>query len=126
MIEFILKILITFFSVVLFGGIGGFCLLLPIWFGRSTKKKESEIKIKSGIGIRYVIPQRVNQSGVVQFTLRVLKPDLSVYLKIKNNGKEIYKKKQRWVNPANMIEVDFKITDDLLKTGKSLEVFLDE
>jgi NADPH-dependent 2,4-dienoyl-CoA reductase/sulfur reductase-like enzyme len=90
------------------------------------KTKKPEILVKTGKNIRYVVPQRVNQSGIIHLTMRTTKPDQSVYLRVKADGKEIFKKKQRWVNPANMIEIDIEITDEILKSGKPLEVFLDE
>jgi NADPH-dependent 2,4-dienoyl-CoA reductase/sulfur reductase-like enzyme len=90
------------------------------------EKKKKEIVIKSGKNIRYVVPQRVSQSGIVNFTIRVTKPDQSVNLKITADRKEIFKKKQRWVNPSNMIEIAVEITDEILASGKPLEVFLDE
>jgi NADPH-dependent 2,4-dienoyl-CoA reductase/sulfur reductase-like enzyme len=90
------------------------------------ERKQSEIVVKPGKNIRYVVPQRVNESGIIHFTMRVIKPDQSVNLKITADGKEIFRKKQRWVNPANMIELDVEITDELLASGKSLEVFLDD
>jgi NADPH-dependent 2,4-dienoyl-CoA reductase/sulfur reductase-like enzyme len=89
-------------------------------------KKEKELIIKPGKNIRYVVPQNVNQSGLVHFTMRAIKPNQSVNLRINADGTEILKKKQRWVNPANMIEVDLEITDKIFKSTSSLEVILDE
>jgi len=91
-----------------------------------TKKKEKELIVKPGKNIRYVVPQRVNKNGITHFTMRVTNPDQSVNLKIIADGKEILKKKQRCVNPANMIELDLEISDELFKSANSLEVFLDE
>jgi NADPH-dependent 2,4-dienoyl-CoA reductase/sulfur reductase-like enzyme len=90
------------------------------------KKKEKELIVKPRNNIRYVVPQRVNESGITHFTMRVAKPGQSVNLKIIADGKEISKKKQRWINPANMIELDLEISDELFKSANSLEVFLDE
>ena len=89
-------------------------------------KKEKEIVIKPGKNIRYVVPQCVNKSGFIHFTMRAIKPNQSVNLRINADGKEILKKKQIWVNPANMIEVDLEITDKIFKSTSFLEVFLDE
>jgi hypothetical protein len=89
-------------------------------------KKEKEIVIKPGKNIRYVVPQCVNKSGFIHFTMRTIKPNQSVNLRINADGKEILKKKQRWVNPANMIELDLEITDKIFKSTRFLGVFLDE
>jgi len=90
-----------------------------------TKNKNKEINVKPGKNIRYIIPQKITNSGKINFTMRVLKPEQSVTLIAKINNDEIYKKKLRWVNPANIVEFDIEINDDLLKTGKDLEVSLD-
>jgi NADPH-dependent 2,4-dienoyl-CoA reductase/sulfur reductase-like enzyme len=90
------------------------------------KKKEKELIVKPGKNIRYVVPQRVDKSGIIHFTMRVTKPGQSVNLKIIADGKQILKKKQRWVNPANMIELDLEITNKIFKFTSYLEVFLDE
>lgn len=92
---------------------------------KSNKNKKC-IFVKPGNNIRYVIPQIINKKGLIHFTIRVTKPAQSITLKINTNGKEIYKKKQRWINPANMLEFDLEITNDILKTSKTLEVNLDE
>ena len=89
------------------------------------KKDNSEILIKPSRGIRYVVPQKVNKSGIINFTMRTLKPRESVTLRVKADKKEIFKKKLRWVNPANMVEFNLEINDNLLKSGKNLEVSID-
>lgn len=89
-------------------------------------KNKKSIFVKPGKNVRYVIPQIINNKGLINFTMRVNKPAQNVILKIKADEKEIYKKKQRWVNPANMIELTLEITDDILKKGKTLEVNLHE
>jgi uncharacterized cupredoxin-like copper-binding protein len=89
-------------------------------------KNKKSIFVKPGKNIRYVIPQIINKKGLINFTMRVNKPAQNVTLKIKADEKEIYKKKQRWVNPANMIELTLEITDEILKKGKTLVVNLHE
>jgi len=86
------------------------------------KKKESGIIVKPGKGVRYVIPQRINNPGTINFTMRVLKPEQSVVLSVKAGKEEIYRKKLRWTNPANMVEFDIDISDNLLKSDENLEV----
>jgi NADPH-dependent 2,4-dienoyl-CoA reductase/sulfur reductase-like enzyme len=85
-------------------------------------KNESEILVKPGKGVRYVIPQRITKSGTVNFTMRALKPDQSVRLIVNSEDEIIYRKKLRWINPANMIEMNIDITEKVLKSGKNLEV----
>jgi len=89
------------------------------------KKKETGILVKPGKGVRYIIPQKITKSGNINFTMRVLKPDQSVLLSLKSGKEEIYRKKLRWTNPANMIEFDIDINNNLLRSGKNLEVSID-
>ena len=78
------------------------------------------------ITIRYVIPQRISKPGLVSFSLRVEKPQEASILRVKADGKEIFKKKLPWVNPANMVEFNFDITADIVNSEKNLEVALDD
>jgi NADPH-dependent 2,4-dienoyl-CoA reductase/sulfur reductase-like enzyme len=89
------------------------------------KKSDREISIKAGEGVRYVIPQKINRSGMTHFTLRVVKPREFVTLKVLDADKVFYKKKLRYVNPASMIEMDIDIPRATLKSSKSLEVIID-
>lgn len=89
-------------------------------------KNKKSIFVKPGKNIRYVIPQIINKKGLINFTMRVNKPAQNVTLKIKADEKEIYKKKQRWVNPGNMIELTLEITDEIVKKNKTLVVNLHE
>lgn len=95
----------------------------------ATIKKDtnkSNLFIKVGKNVRYIIPQNINQYGLIYFTIRVKKPAQSVYLYLMANGKKIYKKKLRWVNPANMIEFDVNIGKEIFKNSKNLEIYIDE
>ncbi len=91
-------------------------------FLSSTKK----IKVKSGKGIRSIVPQLITKSQSIHFTLRVQKPNQAVTLRIHANGTELFRKKLRYVNPANMVEVDTFISQEMLDSGTDLEVFIDE
>ncbi len=83
---------------------------------------KASINVIVGDGIRYVIPQKINKKGFVHFTFRVNKPQTSVTLLLKYSGKEIYSKKIRFVNPSNMVEFDFEINDEMIKSNNDLEV----
>jgi pyruvate/2-oxoglutarate dehydrogenase complex dihydrolipoamide dehydrogenase (E3) component len=89
------------------------------------KRSKDKISVKAGKNIRYVVPQIIDMPGKIHFTLRVEKPCNMPYLEIKSREKLIFKKKLPWANPANMVEFDFEITEDLLKERKDLEVILD-
>jgi NADPH-dependent 2,4-dienoyl-CoA reductase/sulfur reductase-like enzyme len=84
-----------------------------------------DVRIILGKGIRYVIPQRVNEPGKVHFTLRVEKPGESSTLRIINKNKEIFKKKLQWVAPASMVEFNFDIPANVITSSENFEVELD-
>jgi len=91
-------------------------------------KKESvekKINIVAGDGIKYVIPQTINEAGDVFFTMRVEKPGKPTKLRICTNKNEIFNKKLHWINPANMIRLKVKISDEVIKSSNELEVKLD-
>jgi len=83
---------------------------------------KASINVIVGDGIRYVIPQKINKKGFVHFTFRVNQPQTSVTLLLKYSGKEMYSKKIRFVNPSNMVEFDFEINDEMIKSNNDLEV----
>ena len=87
--------------------------------------KETEITVKPGKNVRYIVPQKINSSGNINFTMRILKSEQSVFLNVKAGKKEIYRKKLRWVNPANMVEFNLDIDDKLLNAVETLEVSID-
>ena len=82
--------------------------------------------IKTGKGIRYIVPQQINNYGIVNFNLRIDKPRKSATIHINAGDIEIFKKKLPWANPANMIELKVDVNKDILKSKKNLEVFIDD
>jgi NADPH-dependent 2,4-dienoyl-CoA reductase/sulfur reductase-like enzyme len=82
-----------------------------------NKSKNKGICVKPGKGVRSIVPQRITTSGRISFSLRVLKPQQSVTMCFKSDGKEFFKKKLPWVNPANMIELDVDISEDIIMTN---------
>jgi NADPH-dependent 2,4-dienoyl-CoA reductase/sulfur reductase-like enzyme len=90
------------------------------------KKTNNYVKVKPGKEVRYIIPQRINKSGIVHFNLRIEKPKESATIHINAGDVEIFKKKLPWANPANMIEFNVDIKKDVLDKKKDLEVTLDD
>jgi len=91
---------------------------------KKSKKKKKNISVKPGKGVRNVIPQIVDEKGITQFSFRVKKPKQNVMISCANEEKIIFKKKFRWVNPANMIKINVDISSDIIEKGQSLEVSL--
>lgn len=92
---------------------------------KKSVKQNKFVSVKAGKGIRYVVPQRINEPGKIHFTLRVEKPNESPTLRVVCGGKELLKKKLPWANPANMVGFDIDISAETMKS-KNLEVSLDE
>lgn len=84
--------------------------------------KKNKIKVISGENIQYVVPQRISQSGKTYLTFRVKKPQTSVTVRLMAEGKELFNKKLRYVNPANMIEIETDIPHNTFEGTKKVEV----
>jgi len=91
-----------------------------------TRKLKTGVKIEPSIGVVYIVPQKVTESGTTQLTLRTEKPGKVSTLYVIANGKELLKKKLPWVNPANMIKVDVDIPSKIVKSGQSLKVKIND
>ena len=86
------------------------------------KANKDSILVESGNNIRYVIPQIITNKGLTRFTFRVEKSMQNVEIIVKLGKNLIFKKRLRWANPANMIEADIEITEEMLKSKRDLEV----
>jgi thioredoxin reductase len=84
------------------------------------------VNVIAGKEVRNVIPQIINKSGKVRFSLRVENPKKSAVVHIFADKNEIFKKKLPWAYPANMIEFEVNITDDIIKSHEELEVIIDD
>ncbi|KYK29488.1 oxidoreductase [Thermoplasmatales archaeon SG8-52-1] len=93
--------------------------------GKKERYRDS-IKVKAGKGIRYIVPQQINNYGIVNFNLRIDKPRKSATVHINSGNIKIFKKKLPWANPANMIELKVNVSKDILKSKKDLEVSIDD
>jgi thioredoxin reductase len=92
--------------------------------GRKEKNK-NYVRVNPGKGIRFVVPQKINTSGIVNFILRIEKPMKSAVLHIKSGNIEVFKKKLPWANPANMISFNVDIVREHLLSKQDLEVTVD-
>ncbi len=94
-----------------------------ISFGKNDRKSNS--KIIPGRGVRYVVPQLVDISGMIPLTFRVERPKENTVLRVHVGKKELFKKKMRWVNPASMIRIEVDIPAEIIASAQSLEVTID-
>ncbi len=88
------------------------------------KRSQGGASIVSGHGVRYVVPQQVNTSGVVRCLFRVVEPGIKKTLCIKSGNRRVKEKKLSFVNPANMCCVEVDIPKELIDTHSILEVSL--
>jgi len=86
------------------------------------ESKSDGIAVKTGKNVKYVVPQKITKNGTTRFTLRVEKPMQNVTFCVEAGSSEIFKEKLRFVNPANMVEVDVEISEELINSKKDLEV----
>lgn len=93
---------------------------------RIDKKIKSSVNIIAGKGVRYVVPQKVDEAGTVNLTLRAEKPGESSTLFLMNNNKILLKKILPYKNPANIIKLDIEISSEVLKSGHNLEVIIND
>jgi NADPH-dependent 2,4-dienoyl-CoA reductase/sulfur reductase-like enzyme len=91
-----------------------------------SKKLKPSIKLISGRGVKYVVPQKIDEAGTVHITFRSEKPQEKSILWVIENDKIILKKKLPFVNPANIIKLDIKISAEVVKSGHNLEVIIDD
>lgn len=78
------------------------------------EEKYESVKILPGNGIRYVVPQKIDRAGKIILSLRVKKPGENLKLIVKAGDEEIFSKKMLWVNPANMVRIEFDFPEKLL------------
>jgi pyruvate/2-oxoglutarate dehydrogenase complex dihydrolipoamide dehydrogenase (E3) component len=90
------------------------------------KKHKSSVHFKAGKGVRFVVPQIVDETGIIQITLRSETQKEKSSLKIIKNNRIILKKKLSFVNPANMVKLNVEISPEMIKSGHDLEVMIDD
>ena len=89
---------------------------------KQPSSQTTGINLQAGDGVQYIVPQKITRPGKIRCTLRVKKPQKNVILKATSKDKEIITKKQRFVNPANMISFSVPISEKMLDEAKVVEV----
>ena len=93
---------------------------------REKDERSSKIRIIPGKNIQYVVPQFIDRPGSTPVTFRVEKPKENIILRIIAGKKELFQKKIRYVNPANMVRIDVNIDSESINSKQSLEVLIDD
>jgi NADPH-dependent 2,4-dienoyl-CoA reductase/sulfur reductase-like enzyme len=90
------------------------------------KTKPHGVNVVAGASVRSVVPQQLNDGGIVRFTLRVQRPRSVAVLRVLSGSRELLKKKLPWINPVNLISVDVPLPDDVITSGKNIEVIISD
>jgi len=91
---------------------------------KNNNYTEKKIIVKSCNGIKYIIPQQINKTGMIDFSFRVDKPKDSTKISFKLNKEEIFIKNLKYLNPANIVKIKVKIPK--FSINSILEVSLNE
>lgn len=73
--------------------------------------ESGEIYSQAGENVRYVVPQSVSTGNIqdnIKFYFRVLKPTQDVVISANVDGKEVFKRKKKFVNPGEIECVEIK------------------
>jgi NADPH-dependent 2,4-dienoyl-CoA reductase/sulfur reductase-like enzyme len=85
---------------------------------------DKKIIVKPGNGIKHIIPQQINITGMINFSIRVDEPKNSTKISFKLNKNEIFIKNLKYLNPTSIINVKVKIPK--FSKNNILEVSLNE
>jgi NADPH-dependent 2,4-dienoyl-CoA reductase/sulfur reductase-like enzyme len=88
----------------------------------NNNSRKNNIIVEPKNGIKYVIPQRINKSGLIEFSIKVKKPSELIKIYFKINDKMIHSKKIKYVNPANIINLNVEIPETTKNSINVLEV----
>ncbi|MBN2066408.1 MAG: FAD-dependent oxidoreductase [Candidatus Thermoplasmatota archaeon] len=90
------------------------------------KDDKKQLNVRSGVGVRYIIPQRISECGKIHFTLRAVKPRFASILRLMAGKQVLLEKKLPGVNPVSMISVDAHISAEILNSYDCIEVTISD
>ena len=85
---------------------------------------EKNIIVKPGNGIKYIIPQMINKTGIIDFSFRLEKPNKFSKISFELNKNEIFRGNLKYSNSTGIINMKVKIPNYSPKS--ILEVILNE
>lgn len=91
---------------------------------KENNASASNISVKAGNGIRYLLPQRISPNKDITFSMRVVIPSKNKTIVFKDGDRELKRKTFKALNPAEMIRIALKAQE--LKDIIKLEVYIDE
>jgi thioredoxin reductase len=93
-------------------------------FLKNSNVLTSDIFVKAGNGIRYVLPQYISPNKDITFSMRVTQPYKNKTIVFKDGNRELKKKTFKALNPAEMIRIDLNAQE--LMDVLNLEVYIYE
>ncbi len=91
-----------------------------------SPKNKDTLPLKTGNNVHYIIPHHIQKPGTHTITLRAKQPcgPKKIYVKAKNQI--IHQEKLRFINPANMIELQATIPQELFTNNQHIEVEIND
>lgn len=86
--------------------------------------EEMSIEVNPGSGVRYCLPQKISGLKDVTISLRFSKPDSNKYIVVKNENKEILRKKFIRLQPSEMTRI--KLSASQLSNASSIIIGVSE
>lgn len=108
--------------------VGGFAaaFMAQEKWDHKSKDKGSNVRVIPGKGVKHLTPQYITDGRKSILTVRAARPLSPATLCISTDDhKRIYTKKLRYVNPANLIQVEIVIPENILYDNSTCEVSID-
>ena len=90
---------------------------------KGDMKKETEIKVQAGFGVRYTVPQRICENKDTDVFFRVGDVYRRVKMVVYKDGEAVYTKKKQKVAPGEMERITIK--EEMLLDAKTITVALE-
>jgi hypothetical protein len=92
-------------------------------YAHTGKLPEANIRVSPGQGIRYVVPQYISGTEAVDFSMRVVVPELDRYVVFRSDGQTVRRMKQNVLAPSSMVR--FRVRGERFQNiGRELTVEL--
>ncbi|PYG89856.1 thioredoxin reductase [Ruminiclostridium sufflavum DSM 19573] len=92
-------------------------------FIKGRGEAASDITVRAGSGIRYVLPQSISSGRDITFSMRVTNPCKNKTIIFKDGDTVLKKRTFKALNPAEMVRIDLKAGE--LRGVLNMEVFID-
>ena len=91
-----------------------------------SPQNKDTLLLKPGTNVHYIIPHHIQKPGTHTITLRAQQPCGPKKLYIKTENQIIHQEKLRFINPANIIELQANIPQEIFTNNQHLEVEIND